>query len=113
MPERHLKQPEFTYGACGPLTKRKKEFKKFKETGDSRYIYKNELGKASFQHNMDYEDFRNLAKVTASDKVLLHKAFNVANPKYDEYQTGLATMVYKIFDEKSTCRGTKNESKQN
>ena len=62
MPEMHLKQPQFTYSVCGPKTK--KEFK-FKETGDSRYIYRNELDKACLKH---YGDFKDLARRTASDK---------------------------------------------
>ena len=48
MPEMHLKQPEFTYSACGPFTKNKKRIQKFKETGDTSYIYKNELDKPVF-----------------------------------------------------------------
>ena len=102
MPEMHLKQPEFTYSACGPFTKNKVGIQKFKETGDTSYIYKNELDKACFQHDMAYGDFKDLARRTASDKVLRDKAFNIAkNPKYDGYQGGLASMVYKFFDKKS------------
>ena len=52
IPEMHLKNPGFIYSACGPLTKNKERIQKFKETGDSRYIYKNELDKACFQRNM-------------------------------------------------------------
>ena len=52
MPEMHLRQLRFTYGACGPLTKNQERIQKFKETGDSRYIYKNELDKACFQHGL-------------------------------------------------------------
>ena len=64
---------------------------KFKETGDSRYIYRNELDKACFQHDMAYGDFKDLAKRTAADKVLRDKAFNIAqDPKYDGYKRGLA-----------------------
>ena len=48
MPEMHLKQPGFTYGACEPFTKNKERVQKFKETGDTNYIYKNELDKAVF-----------------------------------------------------------------
>ena len=48
MPEMHLKQPGFTCSACGPLTKSKERIEKFKETGDTKYIYKNELDKACF-----------------------------------------------------------------
>ena len=97
----HLKQPRFTYSACGPLTKNKERIQKFQEPGNTRYIYKNELDKACFQHDMTYGDFKDLAKRTASDKVLRDKAFNIAkNPKYDGYQRGLASMVYKCFDKK-------------
>ena len=102
MPEMHLKQPGFTYSACGPFTKNKERIQKFKETGDTSYIYKNELDKACFQHDMAYGDFKDLARRTASDKVLRDKAFNIAkNPKYDGYQRGLASMVYKFFDKSS------------
>ena len=101
MLEMHLKQPRLTYSACGPFTKNKERIKKFKETGDTSYIYKNELDKACFQHDMAYGDFKDLERRTASDKVLRDKAFNIAkNPKYDGYQRGLASMVYKFFDKK-------------
>ena len=53
MPEMHLKQRRFTYSACGPFTKNKERIKKFKETEDTNYIYKNELDKVCFQHDMD------------------------------------------------------------
>ena len=86
MPEMHLKQPGFTYSACGPFTKNKERIQKFKETADASYIYKNELDKACFQHDMAYGDFNNIARITASDKALRDKAFNIAkNPKYDGY----------------------------
>ena len=74
MPEMHLKQPGFTYSACGPFTKNKERIKK-KETGETKYIYRNELGEPCFQHGMAYEDFKDLAKRTASNKVLRDKAF--------------------------------------
>ena len=74
MPEMHLKQLEFTYSACGPFTKSKERIQKFKETGDTSYIYKNELDKACFQHDMAYEDFKGLKRRTFSDKVLRDKA---------------------------------------
>ena len=86
VPEMHLKQPESTYSTCGPLNKNKERTQKFKETGDTDYIYKNELDKACFQHDMTYRDFRDLARRTASNKVFRDKAFNIAkNPKYDGY----------------------------
>ena len=106
MPEMHLKQPGFTYSACGQFTKNKEQIQKFKETEDTSYIYKNELDKPCFQHDMAYGDFKDLKRRTASDKVLRDKAFNIAkNPKYDGYQTGLASMVYKLFDKKSQGSG--------
>ena len=109
MPEMHLKQPGFTYSACGFFTKNKERIQKFKETGDTSYIYKNELDKACFQHDMAYGDFKDLAKRTPSDRILRDKAFNIAkNPKYNGYQRGLASMAYKFFDEKSTGSGIAN-----
>ena len=62
MPEMHLKQLWFTYSDCVPMTKNKERTKKFKGTGDSRYIYQNELDKAGFQHNIAYGDFIDLNK---------------------------------------------------
>ena len=66
MPELHLKQPGFTYSARGLFSKNKERTQKFKETGDTKYIYKNELDKTYFQHDMAYRDFKNLARRTAS-----------------------------------------------
>ena len=87
IPEMHLRQPESTYSACGPFTKNKERIQKFKETGDTSYIYKNELDKACFQHDMAYGDFKDIKRRTASNKILREKAFNIAkNPKYDGYQ---------------------------
>ena len=114
MPQMHLKQPQFTYNACGPFTKNKERIQKFKETGATSYIYKNELDKACFQHNMAYGDFKDLKRRTASDKILRDKAFNIAkNPKYDGYQRGLASMVYKFFDKKSKGSGVNIPSEFN
>ena len=98
MPEMHLRQPGFTYSACGPFTKNKERIQKFKETGDTSYIYKNELDKACFQHDMACGDFKDLARRTASDKIWRDKAFNIVkNPDYDEYQRGFVSIVYKFF----------------
>ena len=92
------------------LLKTRKEFKNLKKTGDTSYIYKNELDKACFQHDMAYGDFKDLKRRTASDKVLRDKAFNIAkNPKYDGYQRRLASMVYKCFDKKSASLSDKSE----
>ena len=71
------------------------------QTGNTNLIYKNELHKACFQHDMAYGKSKDLAKRTQSDKVLKDKAFKIASdPKYDGYQRGLASMVYKFFDKK-------------
>ena len=102
MSKMYLKQPGFTYSACGPFTKNKKWLQKFKETGDTNYIYKSELDKACLQHAIAYGDFKDLKRRTFSDKVLWGKALNIAkNPKYYGHQRGLASMVYKCFDKKS------------
>ena len=110
MPEMHLKQPGFTYSACGPFTKNKERIEKFMQIGNTDFIYKNELDKACFQHDMAYGKSKDLIKRTQSDKVLKDKAFKIAsNPKYDGYQRRLASMVYKFFDKKSNGSGTANE----
>ena len=89
MPEMHLRQPQFTNSAYGQFTKNKERIQKFKETGDLIYIYRNELDKISFQHDMASGDFKNLAKRTAADNVLRDKAFNVAiDLKYDGDERG-------------------------
>ena len=98
IPKMHLKQPGFTYSACGPFTKNKERIQKFKETGDTNYIYKNEIDKACFQHDIAYGDFKDLARRAPSDNILRDKAFNIAkNPKYDGYQRGLASIGLQIF----------------
>ena len=101
MLEIHLRQPQFTYSACGPFTKHEQRIQKFKETGDTNYIYKNELDKAGFVHDAANSDSKGLTKRTVADKILKNKAFDIAkDSKYDGYQRGLASMVYKFFDSK-------------
>ena len=61
------------------------------QTGNTDFIYKNELDKACFQHDMAYRKLKDLIKRTQSDKVLKGKALKIANnPNYDGYQRGLA-----------------------
>ena len=97
MPEMHLKQPGFTYSAYGPFTKNKERIQKFKEIEIQAIFTKTNLIKLDF--NMMW--LKDLSRRTASDKVLRDQAFNVAkNAKYDEYQRGLASMVYRFFDKK-------------
>ena len=79
MPEMHLKQPRFA--------KNKERIQKFKARGDSKYIYRYEIDKAYFQHDMPYRYFKDLARRTASDKGLRNKSFNITkNSKYYGYQ---------------------------
>ena len=111
MSEMHLRQPQFTYSACGPFTKHKEKIKKFNQTGDTRYIYRNDLDKACFQHDSAYADNKDLINRTRADKVLRDKAYDIAsNQEYDGYQRGLASMVYKFFDKKTMGSGINNES---
>ena len=100
MPEMHLRQPQFTYSACAPFTKHKQRIQKFKENGDTNYIYKSELDKACFAQDAAYSDSKDLTKRTIADKILRDIAFNIAKDlKYDGYQRGLASMVYKFLIE--------------
>ena len=104
MPEIYLRQPGTIYSACGPFTRNKERIEKFMKTGNTDLIYKNEFDKACFQHEMTYGKSKDLAKRTESDKYLRDKAFKVASdPKYDGYQRGLDSMVYKFFDKKSSA----------
>ena len=115
MPEIHLRQPQFIYSACGPFTRHEERIQKFKETGHTNYVYKNELDKACFVHDGAYSDSKDLTKRTVTDKILKDKAFEIAkDPKYDGYQRGLASMVYKFFDSKVSGSGAKliSENKQ-
>ena len=96
MPEIHLRQPQFVYSACGPFTRHKER--------NTRYIYRNELDKACFQHDSAYADHKDLINRTKADKVLRDKAYNIAsNSEYNGYQRDLVSIVYKFFDKKSTA----------
>ena len=96
-----MRQPQFTYSASGPFIKHKERIKKFNQTGDMRYIYRNNLDKACFQHDSAYADSKDLINRTRADKVLRDKAYGItSNPEYDGYQRGLASMVYRFFDKR-------------
>ena len=111
MPEMHLKQPGFTYSAFGPFTKNKERIGKFMQTANADFIYRNKLDKVCFQHDMAYGKTKDLTKRTQSDKDFRDRAFKIASDlKYDSYQRGLASMVYKFFDKKSSGSGIANES---
>ena len=110
MLEMHSKQPGFTYRACGPFTKNKERIEKFMATGNTDFVYRNELDKACFQDDMAHGKSKNLVKRTQSENVLRDKAFKIASDaKYDGYQRGLASMTYKFFDNKSSGSGVANE----
>ena len=70
MLEMHLKQPRFTYNFCGLFIENKDRIKKFMQTGNTNYIYKNDVDKACFQHDIAYGNYKDLAKRTQLDKVL-------------------------------------------
>ena len=111
MPEMHLKQPGFTYSACGPFTKHAERIKKFKETGNTSYIFKNELDKACFKHDSTYADYKDLLNRTRADKVLRDEAYEIASDsKYDGYQRGLSSMAYKFFDKTTSGSGVIGKS---
>ena len=101
MPEMHLRQPQFLYSACGPFTRHKERIKEFKRTGHTRLLYRNELDKACFKHDAAYTKYKDVENRLISDQKLRNRAYDIAsNPKYDGYQRGLASMVYKFFDSK-------------
>ena len=98
MPEMHLKQSGFTYSTSGPFTRKEGRIEKFMQSGNTDFIYRNELDKACFQHNMAYGKSKDLAKRIESDKVLRDKAFKIASdPKYDVYRRGLASNGLQVF----------------
>ena len=84
MPQLHLKQPGFTYSACGPFTKHCQRIQKFRESDDLKHLYQNKLDKACFVHDAGYSDSKDLAKSTISDKILKDRAYEIArNCNYD------------------------------
>ena len=113
MPETHLRQPGYTYSACGPFTRNKQTIQKFMQLGDTNYLYKNELDKACFEFNMGYGKCKDLQRRTQSGNVLKEIDFEIANnPNYDGYQRRLASMFYKFFDKKSKGLGIKSMPNQ-
>ena len=79
MHELHLRQPEFTYSACGLFTKHRERVKKFRETANLKRVYKNEWDKSYFTHDAAYSDRKDLAKITVSDKILKDRAYKIAS----------------------------------
>ena len=79
----------------------KKSIERFMQTRNTDFIYRNDLDKTCFQHDMVYGKSKDIANGTQSDRLLIDKPFKIASdPKYDGYQRGLASMAYKFFDEK-------------
>ena len=97
MPEMHLIQLRFTYTACGPFTKNKERIQKFKGTGDSRHIYQNKLEKACFQHDMTYEDLKDLSRFKNTfliKHLILPKIQNMMNINVNLLQWSIAVISY-------------------
>ena len=102
MLEMQLKQSGFTYSTCSVFTKNKEKIHKLIQTGKTNYIYRNNLDKACFQHDMTYGKYNDLNKRAESNKVLKDKPFKTgSNPKHNAYLKGLASMICKFFDKKS------------
>ena len=97
MPEMHLRQHQFVYSACGPFTRHKERMKEFKRTGDTRYIYRNELDKACFQHDSAYADHKDLINRTEADKVLRDKAYDIASNLDGWFIMMVIKEVYRVW----------------
>ena len=95
MPELHLVDTIVKkYSACGPFIKHTQRIQDFLNTGKLSFVYKNDLDKACFQHDMAYNKFKDLEKRTQSDIVFKNKGLKIAsNPQYDGYERGLASRV--------------------
>ncbi len=100
--EVHLMDPNVgRYAACGPGTKHYERIKKYIETGDTDYIFKNELDKACLYHDSTYSKFKDVSNRQVADRQLMDQAIGVANDEnIDGYQRALAAMVYKFFEKK-------------
>ena len=102
MPELHLWDSKVKkYSDCGPFTKHTERISQFMKDGGLSHIYKNELDKACFQHDMTYNKYKDLKGRTQSDIVFKNKAYKIAvNPRYDGFRRALASMVWKFFKRK-------------
>ena len=110
MPRLHLKQPGFTYSACGSFSKHHERIQKFRKTGNLEHLYRNEVDKTCFTHDAAYSDSKDLAERTISDKILKDRPYEIAgNRGYDGYQRALVSMVYKFFDKKTRSWISANE----
>ena len=106
MSVQHLKQPRFSYSGCGPFTKHRERIQKSTEIGNLKHVSRNESNKVSFPHDAAYSD----SKDTISDKILKNKAYEITrNRKHDVYERALASMGYKVFDQKTRFGVSVNE----
>ena len=99
-PELHLKQPEFTYIACGPFTEHCERIQKFRETGNLKHLNRIELDKTCFAHDEAYSDSKELAKRTILDKILNDRAYEIG--RNHVYQC----CTQSFFGHTSTCTRT-------
>ena len=115
MPELHLVDPIVKkYSVCGAFTKHTKRIQNFMQDCKLSHIYKDNLDKACFQHDMTYNKYEDLKGRTQSDIVLKNKAFKIASdPKYNGYERALASMVWYFFDKKSKGSGLENKELAN
>ena len=105
MPEMHLKQPGFTYSVCGPFTKNKERNKKFIQTGNTDFNYRNELDKACFQHDIVFGLSKDLVKElnqTKSEEIQ-HLKLHIIQIWWLSKRISIS--VYKVFDKKSSGSG--------
>ena len=78
MPEMHLRKPRFVYSACGPFTRHKERTNEFKRTGDACYIYRNELDKACFKHDVAHAKYKDVENRLIADDKLQNNVYNIA-----------------------------------
>ena len=113
MPEMDLWDPKAKkYFACGPFTRHQQRINDFRKDGKISHIAKNRLDAACFQHDSACAKYKDRLNREKSDVVLKSKALKIAlDPKVNGYQRGLASMVYKIFIERTKGSGIKYDKK--
>ena len=90
MPELYMRHPAVTYSAFGPFAKHQERIQKFRETGNLKHWYRNELGKYCFPHDAGYSDCKHLGKRIISDKILKNRTYEIAKICwYDGYERAL------------------------
>ena len=110
MPELHLWDPKRKkYSACGPFTRHQQRINDFMKDGKLSHIAKNKLDAACFQHDSEYNKYKDSVNRKQSDIILKNKALKIAaDPKVNGYQRSLAAMVYKFFNERTKRSGIKS-----